>query len=1794
MEHTLSSSIGEILGLNKGAQAKVQPPGPEVRAFDDYDSARKNIFDNAIDALSKRFPLEDDKHVLKLSNVRLSGPVNYDMKQQRDAILKDRQLTTPIAGTWQLFDKKTGDKLDEKDDVVMQVPWMTPRGTFINNGNEYVVINQSKLKPGVYTRRKTSGEYEAQFNVKSGTGPNFRLWMEPETGIFRFNIGQSNIPLYPLMKMLGAADEDMEKLWGPDILRANRNKVDRNAQTKIFERLLPRAKNLFTDEARVQALRESVAKYELDPYVVGSTLGVRNAAIVTPPLMLRAAQKLLHISQGKEDVDDRDDLRFSSIHAVEDLVRERIDRDAGRSARSILYKISRDRNLGRVGRGVLNGYMDSLMYNSGLAMPLEETNPLQLMEQAHRITKFGEGGIQDENSIIDSARDVNLSQLGLIDPVSGPESARVGIDVRATFGSFKGRDGRIYGEFINSKTGQKELMNPETLSGKVIAFPGRPDESGEVVAAVNGRIKRVKADQVDYTVPTLNHMFSGNLNLVNMPTGYQPTRGFYSSKYFSQYIPLEKGEAPLVQTMSPDGVHTFHELYGRRVGAVEAPVDGTVVASSGSHVRIKDEKGDVKTLDMVTDFPFNRMTAISYMPTVKVGDVVRKGQLVAHSNFTDSKTGALNMGRNLKVAVMPFKGYSYEDAYVLSESAAKKMATERMYAEEASTDNETDIGKNKFMSLFPKAYDKRMYGAVGDDGVVLPGTVVQKGDPLILATRPRTLSTKDAMLGKLHRILSQANVDSSVTYDHDEPGVVIDSVRTRSGAKVFVKSISPVKEGDKLCMTADHDMLTDNGWVPIKEVKPGMHALTIDDDGRMKFCSVTNLHTSYVDEYMYEVCNKNVSLFVTGNHRVYAAKVSKKTKDVAAARPTRKTEGGQSLHNGLKALSKDILATQVYASRFAPEAPPIQMPCKKGLNYIRNISQPFPARYELSQIRSILEHDNLYKGAGRNDSKDNEDVTIHMLQYIAYKLTHEDPDEEHIGTHLLNTIWSLSSTQSELLVAMAMDELDSVVVPTRKHADMLSIAITMANGCSNVTEVPVDATEKVSFRVSVVPPETMVDSNKHVKQVKYRGPVYGPEVPPHHVVLVRRNGKVCWTGNSNMSASKGVVGKIVSDSEMPCDPVTKEPYDLLFNPMMIVSRVAPNQLAELQLAKIAKKLGTTYRVPSEAPPEGWLQYAKNELAKNNVKEREDVFDPMTGRMIKSITTGHMYFSAFHHLAEKKTSGRSTGSYDINEQPVKGSGEYAQAQRFGMLDLSATLAHNAPAVIKDALLIRGAKNEAYWKALKYGRPIPEPSRPFVNDKFFALLSAGGINVSKKGDILSLMPMTDDDINKLAENREVQHGRLVSNKLEPIEGGLFDVGITGGPSGNKWSKIKLHEPLPNPIMEEPIRKLLGLTDKMYRGILSGKDQLNGKTGGVAIRDALKSINVEQEIEVQRRKVAELRGANRDNAVKALGYLSAVKKMGLSPDKWVISSLPVIPPIFRPVSRMGNINLVSDINELYTDVAELNGAITRMGGKVGGNTLSNERERLYDAVTAAMGLGQSINPEGKAKNLKGAVKIITGDSPKTGLLQSRLLSKPVDLVGRAVIVPDPNLDMDQVGLPEEKAWKLFKPFVMRRLVRRGYMADKAITAIEERTPLAKSMLLQEMSERPVILDRAPAWHKFNFLGFYAKPVPGDVMRISPLINTGFNADFDGDTMAFHVPSSEKAVQQVKDKMMPSKNLFRVTDMRSVQPMPSREFAMGLYMATRKPMDMAVAPQRFQNVEQAMRAYRTGKVSMNTAVEV
>jgi hypothetical protein len=671
--------------------------------------------------------------------------------------------------------------------------------------------------------------------------------------------------------------------------------------------------------------------------------------------------------------------------------------------------------------------------------------------------------------------------------------------------------------------------------------------------------------------------------------------------------------------------------------------------------------------------------------------------------------------------------------------------------------------------------------------------------------------------------------------------------------------------------------------------------------------------------------------------------------------------------------------------------------------------------------------------------------------------------------------------------------------------------------------------------------------------------------------------------------NKGVIGAILPDDHMPKVKDTGEHVEVVLNPIGITSRINPAQVHETLLGKVAAKTGKGYKIPGFTA-ENYIDVVEHELKKHGVKESETVVDPITNRDIDHIVTGKQFIMKYNKTSDDAYSSRDISDYTAEGRPSTGGAEGSKS--ISQMEMNALLVHGARSNIRDISTYKGERNDDFWRAVKFGHPIPAPKQPMVFNKFIASLQGAGINVERKGDQFNLLPLTDKNI-KTVSSGPIENYTMISTKnFRPEAGGLFDEGITGGTNGTKWSHVNLTEKMPNPVMEEPIRVLLDLTQKDFDEVLAGRKDVDGKKGSAGIEAALKKINVKEQTKFLKDQVKTLRGVKRDKAIKKLNFLAGVERFGVHPSDFMMSMFPVIPPSMRPISVVGgNTQVVSNANYLYADLVQANNNLRDLKKDLPDESLGQEKLNLYKSMKAVGGLGDPLSFQNKQKNIRGFLEVLTGPSPASSYFQAKVIRKQQDLVGRSVIVPDPDLNMDEVGVPEDTAWKIFKPFVFKKLRENGYKSTAANEHIEQRSDVAKAALLESMSTRPVFINRAPTLHKFNIMAGMPKLRAGRALALSPITEGGFNADHDGDQLNIHVPVTEEARLEAIEKMLPSKNLFSIAT-RGAMYTPVHEAGYGLYKATSFGTDKVVS--HFKTGADAMKAYRAGKIKIDDKITV
>ncbi|TJX50056.1 DNA-directed RNA polymerase subunit beta' [Staphylococcus aureus] len=375
-----------------------------------------------------------------------------------------------------------------------------------------------------------------------------------------------------------------------------------------------------------------------------------------------------------------------------------------------------------------------------------------------------------------------------------------------------------------------------------------------------------------------------------------------------------------------------------------------------------------------------------------------------------------------------------------------------------------------------------------------------------------------------------------------------------------------------------------------------------------------------------------------------------------------------------------------------------------------------------------------------------------------------------------------------------------------------------------------------------------------------------------------------------------------------------------------------------------------------------------------------------------------------------------------------------------------------------------------------------------------------------------------------------------------------------------------------------------------------QFVAKMGAEGIKDLLEEIDLDEELKLLRDELESATSQRLTRAIKRLEVVESFRNSGNKPSWMILDVLPIIPPEIRPMVQLdGGRFATSDLNDLYRRVINRNNRLKRLldlGAP--GIIVQNEKRMLQEAVDALIDNGRRGRPVTGPGNrpLKSLSHMLKG---KQGRFRQNLLGKRVDYSGRSVIAVGPSLKMYQCGLPKEMALELFKPFVMKELVQREIATNikNAKSKIERMDDEVWDVLEEVIREHPVLLNRAPTLHRLGIQAFEPTLVEGRAIRLHPLVTTAYNADFDGDQMAVHVPLSKEAQAEARMLMLAAQNILNPKDGKPVVT-PSQDMVLGNYYLTLERKDAVNTGAIFNNTNEVLKAYANGFIHLHTRIGV
>lgn len=780
------------------------------RIFSDPTSINRKADAALVNGLSSHFPLESKNYHLTVSDVRVDRK-EFDQKDEKEAILKSKSLTYPIRGTLTLTHKGTGKVVDvEENFPLMDSFFLTGKHTLLYKGNNYIVANQLQLSPGVYTRSKETGELEAHFNTQKGR--SFSLTLDPEHELVYLNPDKSTskVLVAPIFTHIFGVSSKEALQYLPAELWEKNLKAAQGQEQKAIKTLYGALTSKFKQnkeasiDEMIAALRESFAGSTLSAKSTEITLG-KPFETVTHEALLRAMKNMVEVRRGDREEDNRDSLQFKRVQNLPDFLARRFE--LGREHESVSkIKNKLAFNLERVDsanpkiRSVIpakpfNKVYQNYILDSTLVTTPEETNAIESIENVGKVTVLGaqEGGIASIRAVPKTARNIDASHTGILDPSRTPESDHAGVDLRFTISAHRDDHGNLYSEVLDNK-GVRHVMSVHDLMKTVVGFPHQEDKA-RVQAQDHGVLSEVDREKVQYWFVSGNSLYTVTTNLVPFLNSNHPGRLTMAGKAIPQALSLVNREAPLVQTTASNGTPFVKSVAS--VFSTTAPASGVVKSVNAHGVTIEAEDGRTHKVNFVKNLPFNMKGFLDdEAPMVKAGDKVSRGQILAENNYT--RDGHLALGKSLDVAYLPYKGFNHEDGLVISKSAAASLASHHAYKVDYNVMDYSVLRKSLLRRYFPGKFTSEQLANLDEQGVATVGTIVKEGDPIFAILEKREPTAEDRMLGRLHKTLVNPYRVNAEIWDQKDPAEIVDRHVDGKEIRVLLRSVKQLETGDKL------------------------------------------------------------------------------------------------------------------------------------------------------------------------------------------------------------------------------------------------------------------------------------------------------------------------------------------------------------------------------------------------------------------------------------------------------------------------------------------------------------------------------------------------------------------------------------------------------------------------------------------------------------------------------------------------------------------------------------------------------------------------------------------------------------------------------------------------------------------------------------------------------------------------------------------------------------------------------------------------------------------------------------
>lgn len=795
--------------------------------------------ESAKQLIASKFPIKlSNGKELDIEGLKINRPKNFEsISKQQQIKLNNKDLTGGIKA--RLVIKNNG-KVEDKSELwtMFELPYRTQRGTYIVGGNEKTITSQIRLRPGIYTgKKKGRAVTTVRVDNKNATDryiPTIKFEFNPDNKKFVVNFDNKDIDGFDFLTgAMGLTMDEIRTACADPALFSSIKEKKNRTKTKpdyVFSRLKE------TGEVDGSKLRDIV--FSPSNFGIGKKSTIQNIEAsedaTSKDIVLKALQKTFDVAQGYKDVDNKDDLRFKYVVNGKDLILEQLEKQidafvlrASRMSGDINIA-SFENPISYSKKGFKSFLIGTAADAQGLVENPEQLNPLHNGASSRKVTQMGAGGMSSEATRhANDTRDLQITGITRLDPIETPESQKIGLASHLSQ-SAEVKNGAIYTKYHEVKNGTADTsktveLSPEDEFDKYVAFydPRHVKKDGSKIVIVSemipgrhkGALIDIKKNDVDYIDPSPADIFGDPATLIPFGNHNDGNRMLMGASMQKQSVTLARDvrEAPLVQSaMDEQRDKTYEQKLADKSGfTLKSPVDGVVSKVTDDIIEIKDSKGKVHKVEQYNYFPLNQGNFINNEPTVKVGDKVKTGDLIADGWQT--KDGQLALGLNTRVAYLPYEGYNYEDGIVVSESYAKRMRTEEVAVKHFEIKKGLLYGENSDVIKYLKTETNCTadLSKLDSNGIIKKGSEVGPGDILVAKIKVKEsgeATSKDQIAASLlyGNKTQYIDVSDRITANEYLKGKVLDISITKGegdiekNVTIRIKTHKEMKLGDKV------------------------------------------------------------------------------------------------------------------------------------------------------------------------------------------------------------------------------------------------------------------------------------------------------------------------------------------------------------------------------------------------------------------------------------------------------------------------------------------------------------------------------------------------------------------------------------------------------------------------------------------------------------------------------------------------------------------------------------------------------------------------------------------------------------------------------------------------------------------------------------------------------------------------------------------------------------------------------------------------------------------------------------